>query len=97
LRARSSSVRKTSVPSHKPAQTPHSNTVSLVSPSARLWRNRPSPQAGQTRSVGSAATSSGAIAVPQWWQKRAELLILAKHDGQVVSKSCSWIVKSDPQ
>jgi hypothetical protein len=22
---------------------------------------------------------------------------LAKHDGQIVSRSCSWIVKSDPQ
>jgi hypothetical protein len=45
----------------------------------------------------SPAISSGAIDVPQWWQKRAVLLILAKHDGQIVSRSCSWIVKSDPQ
>lgn len=49
------------------------------------------------RSVGSAAISSGAIGVAQWWQKRAALLIRARQDGQIVSKSCSWMVKSDPQ
>src|SRR5512139_2719474 len=53
------------VATHRPPQVVHSSAEKPLDPRARLRSEWPGPQAGHTRSVGSAAISSGAIGVPQ--------------------------------
>lgn len=97
MRAAATSCPKVLVGNHRPAHAWHSSTARPRSPSDRRNSAGRESQAGQVRTETSPMVPWGWIAMPQWWQNRAESLMRATQLGQIVWRSRSWTVKSASQ